>query len=50
MELAIPHLRILDYDRAVAFERELTTQPWGARDFAVHDPLGNEIVVTTGGG
>ena len=115
MELAIPHLRILDYDRAVAFyvdalgfeidfawrhephlpvymgirrgnlfahlseyeasgppgegrgmtlavddvdgwyekvqrkgvaiEREILDQPWGGRDFIVHDPFGNAICV-----
>jgi GNAT superfamily N-acetyltransferase/uncharacterized glyoxalase superfamily protein PhnB len=33
----------------VAFERALATQPWGSRDFAVLDPFGNTIVVTTAG-
>lgn len=117
MELAIPHLRILDYDEAVAFyvdklgfeiafewrnapelpvymgirrgnlyvhlsayeasgapgegrgmtlavedadawygsvkqksvplERDIATQPWGARDFIVLDPFGNAIVITS---
>ena len=65
MELAIPHLRILDCARAVAFyvdawserlrqhgvpfESELGARPWGACDFMVHDPFGNAIVVTSGG-
>lgn len=51
MEAAIPHLRILDYDEAVAFyvtfQREIQSQPWGARDFIVHDPFGNAICVTS---
>ena len=31
----------------VPFERELESQPWGARDFIVHDPFGNAIVITS---
>lgn len=33
--------------QGVAFERELETQPWGLRDFVVHDPFDNAIVVTS---
>jgi len=36
----------LTVERAgVPFEREIQTQPWGARDFIVHDPFDNVIVV-----
>lgn len=31
----------------IAFERDIETQPWGARDFVIHDPFGNIIVVTS---
>lgn len=33
--------------KGVAFEREIQSQPWGARDFIVQDPFGNTIVVTS---
>lgn len=33
--------------KGVPFEREIQPQPWGARDFIVHDPFGNTIVVTS---
>lgn len=33
--------------KGVVFERELQRQPWGARDFVVHDPFGNTIVITS---
>jgi len=32
--------------KGVTFERELQPQPWGSRDFVVHDPFDNTIVVT----
>jgi uncharacterized glyoxalase superfamily protein PhnB len=35
--------------KGVTFERELATQPWGARDFVVRDPFDNTIVVTSSG-
>lgn len=31
--------------KGISFEREIQTQPWGARDFIVHDPFDNTIVV-----
>ena len=33
--------------KGVPFAQELETRPWGARDFVVHDPFGNTIVVTS---
>lgn len=33
--------------KGLRFEREIASQPWGARDFVVHDPFGNTIVVTS---
>ena len=33
--------------KGVVFEQELQQRPWGARDFIVHDPFGNTIVVTS---
>ena len=31
--------------KGVSFERAIQSQPWGARDFIVHDPFENVIVV-----
>ena len=33
--------------KGISFEREIQDQPWGARDFMLHDPFGNLIVVTS---
>jgi len=33
--------------KGAVFERELQRQDWGSRDFIVHDPFGNTIVVTS---
>ena len=34
-------------EKGVSIEREIQTQPWGARDFIVHDPFDNVIVITS---
>ena len=34
-------------ERDLAFAQALETKPWGARDFIVHDPFENVIVVTS---
>ncbi len=31
----------------VVFERELQAQEWGSKDFIVHDPFANTIVITS---
>lgn len=36
-------------EKGVSFAREIETRPWGARDFMIHDPFGNTIVVMSGG-
>lgn len=33
--------------KGLFFEREIQSQPWGARDFIVEDPFGNTVVVTS---
>ena len=33
--------------KQIAIEREIQTQPWGARDFILLDPFGNTIVVSS---
>ena len=33
--------------KGISREREIHTQPWGSRDFIVHDPFDNSIVVTS---
>lgn len=35
--------------KGVVFDRELQPQPWGSRDFVIHDPFDNTIVVTAAG-
>ena len=33
--------------KGVSFTNEIMTHPWGFRDFMVHDPFGNSIVITS---
>ena len=33
--------------KGIKFEQEIQTQPWGSREFIMHDPFGNTIVVTS---
>jgi uncharacterized glyoxalase superfamily protein PhnB len=52
MTLSVPEADAWYQDlkqKGVRFEREVHTQPWGARDFIVHDPFDNVIVVSSSG-
>ncbi len=33
--------------KGVSFSNDIQTHPWGFRDFMVHDPFGNSIVITS---
>ncbi len=33
--------------QGIPIEREMQNQPWGAKDFMVHDPFDNAILVTS---
>ncbi len=48
LRAVMPAMTVDDIAKSVAWYREPTDQPWGARDFAVVDPDGFKISISTG--